>query len=144
MAMPMLCRPIDDGADIVVQSTTKFLNSHGNAIGGVIVDGGSFDWTKGGKFPTLTEPNASYHGCNFAEAFGNIAFILAARTLGLRALGPALEPMNAFLALNGMETLAPRMERTFRHVLALAQWAGPDPKIARVSYPRPARPGKAA
>src|SRR3546814_20232733 len=93
MATPMLCRPIDYGADIVVHSTTKFLNGHGNAIGGVIVDGGSFDWTKGGKFPTLTEPNASYHGINFAEAFGKLAFILPTLTLGLPALGPALAPL---------------------------------------------------
>src|SRR3546814_9987699 len=115
-------------------STTKFLNGHGNAIGGVIVDGGSFDWTKGGKFPTLTEPNASYHGIKFAEAFGNIAFILAARTLGLRDLGPALAPMNAFLALTGMETLALRMERHCSNALALAQWLRAHPKIDWVSY----------
>src|SRR5690606_18553048 len=86
MATPMLCRPIEHGADIVVHSTTKFLNGHGNAIGGVIVDAGSFDWSKGGKYPTLTEPNASYHGIKFTEAFGPLAFILAARTLGLRDL----------------------------------------------------------
>src|SRR3546814_628777 len=134
MATPMLCRPIDYGADIVVHSTTKFLNGHGIAIGGVIVDGGSFDWTKGGKFPTLTEPNASYHGIKFAEAFGNIAFILAARTLGLRDLGPALAPMNAFLALTGMETLALRMERHCSNALALAQWLRAHPQIDWVSY----------
>src|SRR3546814_14953799 len=93
----MLCRPIEHGADIVVHSTTKFLNGHGNAIGGVIVDAGSFDWAKGGRYPTLSEPNASYHGIQFTEAFGPLAFILAARTLGLRDLGPALAPMNAFL-----------------------------------------------
>src|SRR3546814_16362577 len=88
MATPMLCRPTDYGADIVVHSTTKFLNGHGNAIGGVIVDGGSFDWTKGGKFPPLTEPNASYPGIKFAEAYGHIAFIIHAQTHGLPATGP--------------------------------------------------------
>ncbi|AMG74383.1 O-acetylhomoserine aminocarboxypropyltransferase [Sphingopyxis granuli] len=134
MATPMLCRPIEHGADIVVHSTTKFLNGHGNAIGGVIVDAGSFDWTKGGKYPTLTEPNASYHGIKFAEAFGNLAFILAARTLGLRDLGPALAPMNAFLALTGMETLALRMERHCSNALALAKWLRAHPKVDWVSY----------
>src|SRR3546814_20073459 len=117
----MLCRPIEHGADIVVHSTTKFLNGHGNAIGGVIVDAGSFDWAKGGRYPTLSEPNASYHGIQFTEAFGPLAFILAARTLGLRDLGPALAPMNAFLALTGMETLALRMERHCSNALELAQ-----------------------
>ena len=87
MATPMLCRPIEHGADIVVHSLTKFLNGHGNSIGGVIVDGGTFDWAKGGKYPYLSEPNDSYHGKVFTEAFGNLAFILAARTLGLRDLG---------------------------------------------------------
>src|SRR3546814_8656102 len=91
----MLCRPIEHGADIVVHSTTKFLNGHGNAIGGVIVDAGSFDWAKGGRYPTLSEPNASYHGIQFTEAFGPLAFILAARTLGLRDLGPAPAPLRS-------------------------------------------------
>ena len=134
MATPMLCRPIEHGADIVVHSTTKFLNGHGNAIGGVIVDAGSFDWAKGGKYPTLSEPNASYHGIKFTEAFGPLAFILAARTLGLRDLGPALAPMNAFLALTGMETLALRMERHCSNALALAKWLRAHPKIDWVSY----------
>jgi O-acetylhomoserine (thiol)-lyase len=134
MATPMLCRPIEHGADIVVHSTTKFLNGHGNAIGGVIVDAGSFDWTKGGKYPTLTEPNASYHGIRFAETFGNLASILAARSLGLRDLGPALAPMNAFLALTGMETLALRMERHCSNALALAKWLRAHPKVDWVSY----------
>ncbi|MBB5706935.1 O-acetylhomoserine aminocarboxypropyltransferase [Sphingopyxis panaciterrulae] len=134
MATPMLCRPIEHGADIVVHSTTKFLNGHGNAIGGVIVDAGSFDWAKGGRYPTLSEPNASYHGIKFTEAFGPLAFILAARTLGLRDLGPALAPMNAFLALTGMETLALRMERHCSNALALAKWLKAHPKIDWVSY----------
>ncbi|ALC12619.1 O-acetylhomoserine aminocarboxypropyltransferase [Sphingopyxis sp. 113P3] len=134
MATPVLCRPIDHGADIVVHSTTKFLNGHGNAIGGVIVDAGSFDWAKGGKYPALSEPNASYHGLRFTEAFGNLAFILAARTLGLRDLGPALAPMNAFLALTGMETLALRMERHCSNALALAKWLETHPAVSWVSY----------
>jgi len=134
MATPVLCRPIDYGADIVVHSTTKFLNGHGNAIGGVIVDAGSFDWASGGKYPTLSEPNDSYHGIRFTEAFGNLAFILAARTLGLRDLGPALAPMNAFLALTGMETLALRMERHCSNALALAKWLREHPKVDWVSY----------
>lgn len=134
MATPVLCRPIDYGADIVVHSTTKFLNGHGNAIGGVIVDAGSFDWAKGGKYPTLSEPNDSYHGIRFTETFGNLAFILAARTLGLRDLGPALAPMNAFLALTGMETLALRMERHCSNALALAKWLKAHPKVDWVSY----------
>ncbi|MCW0196586.1 O-acetylhomoserine aminocarboxypropyltransferase [Sphingopyxis sp.] len=134
MATPMLCRPIEHGADIVVHSTTKFLNGHGNAIGGVIVDAGSFDWAKGGKYPTLSEPNASYHGLKFTEAFGPLAFILAARTLGLRDLGPALAPMNAFLALTGMETLALRMDRHCDNALALAKWLRAHPKVDWVSY----------
>lgn len=134
MATPILCRPIEHGADIVVHSTTKFLNGHGNAIGGVIVDAGSFDWAKGGKYPTLSEPNASYHGLRFTEAFGNLAFILATRTLGLRDLGPALAPMNAFLALTGMETLALRMERHCANGLRLAEWLRQHPQVSWVSY----------
>ena len=134
MATPVLCRPIEHGADIVVHSTTKFLNGHGNAIGGVVVDAGSFDWAKDGKYPTLSEPNDSYHGIRFTENFGNLAFILAARTLGLRDLGPALAPMNAFLALTGMETLALRMERHCSNALALAKWLKGHPKVDWVSY----------
>lgn len=134
MATPMLCRPIEYGADVVVHSTTKFLNGHGNAIGGVIVDAGRFDWAKGGKYPTLSEPNVSYHGLTFTEAFGNLAFILATRTLGLRDLGPALAPMNAFLALTGMETLALRMDRHCSNAIALARWLKEHPKIKWVSY----------
>lgn len=134
MATPILCRPIEHGADIVVHSLTKFLNGHGNSLGGVIVDAGRFDWTKGGKYPYLSEPNASYHGKIFTEAFGNLAFILAARALGLRDLGPALAPMNAFLALTGMETLALRMERHCDNALKLAEWLSNHPKVAWVSY----------
>jgi O-acetylhomoserine (thiol)-lyase len=134
LATPLLCRPIEHGADIVVHSTTKFLNGHGNAIGGVIVDAGNFDWAKSDKFPALSEPNASYHGMKFTESFGNLAFILATRTLGLRDLGPAMAPMNAFLALTGMETLALRMERHCDNAEKLATWLQSRPEIAWVNY----------
>ncbi|MCC2601049.1 O-acetylhomoserine aminocarboxypropyltransferase [Sphingopyxis yananensis] len=134
LATPLLCRPIEHGADIVVHSTTKFLNGHGNAIGGVIVDAGNFDWAKSGKFPTLSEANASYHGMKFTESFGNLAFILATRTLGLRDLGPSMAPMNAFLALTGMETLALRMERHCDNAQKLAEWLQKHPQISWVNY----------
>ncbi len=134
MATPALCRPIEHGADIVVHSTTKFLNGHGNSIGGVIVDSGNTDWVRTGKYPTLTEPNPSYHGMVFAEALGELGFIVACRALGLRDLGPALAPMNAFLTLTGMETLALRMERHCDNALALAKWLKSHPKVSWVSY----------
>jgi O-acetylhomoserine (thiol)-lyase len=134
MATPYLCRPIEHGADIVVHSVTKFLNGHGNSIAGAIVDSGNFDWAASGKYPYLSTPNPSYHGKVFTEAFGNVAFILACRALGLRDLGPALAPMNAFLALTGMETLHLRMERHCDNALALATWLQKHPKVDWVSY----------
>jgi O-acetylhomoserine (thiol)-lyase len=134
MASPALCRPIEHGADIVVHSTTKFLNGHGNSIGGVIVDAGKFDWKASGKFPTMTEPCPSYHGAVLSDAVGPIAFIIACRVLGLRDLGPSMAPMNAFLALTGMETLALRMERHCSNALAVAQWLKAHPKVAWVRY----------
>ncbi len=134
MASPVLCRPIEHGADIVVHSATKFLGGHGNSIGGIIVDGGTFDWAKDGKYPYLSEPNPSYHGKVFTEAFGNLAMILAARALGLRDLGPALSPFNAFMILTGIETLPLRMARHCDNALALAQWLQKHPKVDRVSY----------
>ena len=134
MATPMLCRPIEHGADIIVHSATKFLNGHGNSIGGLIVDSGKFDWKASDKFPTLTQPNPSYHGAVLSDAVGPIAFIIACRVLGLRDLGPALAPMNAFLALTGMETLALRMDRHCTNALTLANWLKVHPKIAWVSY----------
>jgi len=138
MASPILCRPFEHGADIVVHSTTKFLNGHGNAIGGVIVDSGKFDWkAQGDKFPTLTKPNGSYHGTILVDALepiGPIAFIIACRVLGLRDLGPAMAPQNAFLALTGMETLSLRMERHCENALAVAQWLEKHEKVDWVSY----------
>lgn len=134
MASPALCRPIEHGADIVVHSASKFLNGHGNSIGGIIVDSGNFDWAASGKYPYLSAPNASYHGKVFTQAFGNLAFILACRALGLRDLGPSMAPMNAFLTLTGMETLHLRMDRHCSNALALAQWLKSHPKVAWVSY----------
>jgi O-acetylhomoserine (thiol)-lyase len=137
MATPALCRPFDHGADIVVHSCTKFLNGHGNAVGGLIVDSGKFDWKASDKFPSLTQPNDSYHGAVLADALepiGPIAFITACRVLGLRDLGPAMAPMNAFLALTGMETLALRMERHCSNALTVAQWLQDHPKVEWVSY----------
>ncbi len=138
MASPALCRPFEHGADIVTHSTTKFLNGHGNSIGGVIVDSGKFDWkAQGDKFPSLTQPNGSYHGAVLVEALepiGPIAFIVACRVLGLRDLGPAMAPQNAWLALTGMETLALRMERHCDNALAVAKWLQNHEKIEWVSY----------
>jgi len=110
-ATPFLSRPIDQGADIVMNSTTKWIGGHGTSIGGVIVDGGRFDWTASGKFPQLTEPYDGYHGIVFAEQFGPAAFIMRARTEGLRDFGACLSPTNAFHLLQGVETLPLRMER---------------------------------
>jgi O-acetylhomoserine (thiol)-lyase len=134
MATPYLCRPIEHGADIVVHSATKFLGGHGNSLAGVIVDSGNFNWAASGNYPYLSTPNPSYHGKVFTEAFGNIAFILACRALGMRDLGPALAPMNAFMVLTGMETLHLRMDRHCSNALALAQWLQKHPKISWVSY----------
>ena len=134
MATPMLCRPMEHGADVVTYSATKFLNGHGNALAGLIVDSGRFDWAASDKFPALSQPSPSYHGKVFTQAFGNLAFIVACRALGMRDLGPTLAPMNAFLALTGMETLALRMERHCSNALALAQWLQKHPKVSWVSY----------
>lgn len=134
MASPVLCRPFEHGADIIVHSGTKFLGGHGNSIGGLIVDSGKFDWTKSEKFAFLNQPNASYHGKVFTEAFGELAFILAARALSLRDLGPALAPFNAFQILTGMETLALRMERHCENALALAKWLQGRDEVAWVSF----------
>ena len=134
MASPVLCRPIEHGADIVVESGTKFLGGHGNSIAGLIIDSGKFDWTRSDKFAFLNQPNPSYHGKVFTDAFGEMAFILAARALSLRDLGPALAPFNAFQILTGMETLALRMERHCDNALALAQWLRGRDEVEWVSY----------
>src|SRR5438876_1093175 len=111
LASPYLCRPIEHGADIVVHSLTKYLGGHGNSIGGLIVDGGTFNWSRDKKYPMLSEPRPEYQGIILHETFGNFAFAIACRVLGLRDLGPALSPFNAFLILTGIETLPLRMQR---------------------------------
>jgi O-acetylhomoserine (thiol)-lyase len=134
LATPYLCKPIEHGANIVLHSLTKFMGGHGNSMGGVIVDAGNFDWSKSGRYPLLSEPNASYHGLKLHETFGNIAFAIAARVLGLRDLGPSIAPMNAFLILTGMETLSLRMQRHCDNALKVAQWLKQHPNVAWVNY----------
>jgi O-acetylhomoserine (thiol)-lyase len=134
LATPYLIRPVEHGADIVVHSLTKFLGGHGNSIGGAIVDCGTFDWIKSGRYPTLSEPSPSYHGITFAETFGNFAFAIAARVFSLRDLGPAISPFNAFLILTGIETLPLRMQRHCDNALQVAEWLARHDKIAWVNY----------
>ena len=135
-----LCRPIDHGADIVVQSATKWIGGHGTSIGGIVVDSGNFDW-RNGKFPIFTEPAPGYHGLVFTDVFnpetdfGNIAFAIRARVEGLRDLGAALSPFNAFLLLQGLETLSLRVQRHADNADALARWLSEHPAVAWVSYP---------
>ncbi len=135
LATPYLCKPIDYGADIVVHSLTKFLGGHGNSIGGMIVDAGSFNWSRDKKYPMLCEPRPEYSGIVLHETFGNFAFAIACRVLGLRDLGPALSPFNAFLILTGIETLPLRMQRHCENTLAVAEWLSKRPEVAWVSYP---------
>ena len=134
MATPALCRPFEHGAHIVVHSATKFLGGHGNSIGGLIVDGGNFDWGATDKFPHMTEPQTSYHGLRFWETFGNMGFAIACRAVGLRDLGPAMSPFNAFLILTGIETLPLRMERHCSNAMAVAEFLKGHPKVEWVSY----------
>jgi O-acetylhomoserine (thiol)-lyase len=134
-ATPALVRPIEWGADIVVNSATKFLGGHGTAIGGVIVDAGKFDWAASGRFKNLTEPDPSYHGLSFTETFGALAFILKARVQGLRDTGAALSPFNAFLLLQGIETLHLRLARHSENALAVARHLERHPGVDWVNYP---------
>jgi len=134
-ASPALVRPIEWGADIVVNSATKFLGGHGTAIGGVIVDAGKFDWAASGRFKDFTEPDPSYHGLRYIEAFGPLSFILKARIQGLRDTGAALSPFNAFLLLQGIETLHLRMERHSQNALAVANHLAEHPGVDWVNYP---------
>jgi O-acetylhomoserine (thiol)-lyase len=134
LATPYLTRPIEHGADIIVHSLTKFLGGHGNSIGGAIVDCGTFDWLGSKRYPTLSEPCASYHGITLAETFGNFAFAIACRVLGLRDLGPAISPFNAFLILTGIETLPLRMQRHCDNALKVARWLAQHDKVAWVNY----------
>lgn len=132
---PWLCRPIELGADIVMHSLTKFMGGHGTSIGGVIVDGGRFDWEASGKFPTLTEPYAGYHGLDFAEEFGPAAMIMRARAEGLRDFGACMSPTNAFQLLQGVETLPLRMARHCSNASAVAGWLEQNEAVEWVSYP---------
>lgn len=133
-ASPYLCRPIEHGADIVVESATKFIGGHGTSIGGIIVDSGRFNWGEG-PFPQLLEPSKGYHGIRFFETFGDFAFIMKARVEGLRDLGPALSPFNSFLFLQGVETLGLRMDRHVSNARAVAQFLEEHPQVAWVNYP---------
>ena len=134
-ASPALVRPIEWGADIVINSATKFIGGHGTSIGGVIVDAGKFDWKASGRFPGLVEPDPSYHGVSYTEAFGPLAFILKARVRGLRDTGAALSPFNAFLLLQGAETLHLRMQRHSENALAVARFLETHPAVVWVNYP---------
>ena len=134
VASPYLCRPIEWGADIVLHSLTKFLGGHGTSIGGIIVDSGKFNWANG-KFPGLAEPDPSYHNLKFVETFGNLAYILKARVQLLRDLGPALSPFNAFLILQGVETLSLRVQRHSDNALKVAEFLEKHPAVKWVNYP---------
>ncbi|MGV8939196.1 MAG: O-acetylhomoserine aminocarboxypropyltransferase [Allorhizobium sp.] len=134
MASPYLVRPFNHGADIIVHSATKFLGGHGNSMGGIIVDGGTFDWSASGNYPMLSTPRPEYGGVVLHETFGNFAFAIAARVLGLRDLGPAIAPFNAFLLMTGIETLPLRMQRHCDNALKVATWLKQHPKISWVNY----------
>ncbi|HVW72557.1 MAG TPA: O-acetylhomoserine aminocarboxypropyltransferase [Rhizomicrobium sp.] len=133
LASPYLIRPIEWGADIVLHSATKFLGGHGNSMAGIIVDSGKFDWGSG-KYPSLSEPCPSYHGMRLWETFGDMAFAIACRVLGLRDLGPALSPMNAFLIQTGIETLPLRVQKHCDNALAVAKWLKANDKVGWVNY----------
>jgi len=135
LATPYLCRPFEHGADIVVHSLTKFLGGHGNSIGGIIVDGGTFNWSREGRYPMLSDPRPEYNGMVLHETFGNFAFAIACRVLGLRDIGPALSPFNAFLILNGIDTLPLRMQRHSDNAKVVAEWLAKNKNVAWVSYP---------
>ncbi len=134
LATPYLCRPIEFGADLIVHSTSKFLSGNGTAIGGVVIDSGRFDWLQNDKFPNLSTPAPEYHGLTFAESFGDLAFTLYSHAVGLRDLGPCQSPFNAWLTLNGIETLALRMERHCANAQAVAEWLEGHKAVDWVSY----------
>ena len=135
LASPYLVRPFEHGAAIVVHSLTKFIGGHGNSIGGILIDGGTFDWSKSGNYPMLSEPRPEYGGIKLHETFGNFAFAIAARVLGLRDFGPAISPFNAFLIATGAETLPLRMQRQCDNAQAVAEWLSKHPKVSWVAYP---------
>lgn len=134
LATPYLCRPIEHGADIVVHSLTKFMGGHGNSMGGMIVDGGKFNWSASGNYPMLSEPRPEYQGITIEETFGNFGFAIACRVLGLRDLGAAISPFNSFLILTGTETLPLRMQKHCDNALAVAKWLQDHPKVEWVRY----------
>ena len=134
-ATPWLLRPIEHGADVVVHSATKFIGGHGTTLGGVIVDGGKFDWEASGKFPRLCEPEPSYHGLSFTKAVGAAAYAVRARAILLRDLGATLSPFNAFILLQGLETLSLRVERHVSNALAVVEYLAKHPKVERVNHP---------
>ncbi|WP_376959588.1 O-acetylhomoserine aminocarboxypropyltransferase [Azospirillum sp. A26] len=134
LATPYLINPIQWGATLVVHSTTKFLSGNGTSVGGVVVDSGKFDWSKSGKFPALSEPDPGYHGLRFHETFGHLAFTIHGHAVGLRDLGPSQAPMNAFLTLNGIETLPLRMQRHADSALKVATFLESHPAVGWVSY----------
>jgi O-acetylhomoserine (thiol)-lyase len=133
---PLLAKPIEHGADIVIHSATKWIGGHGTAIGGVVVDGGTFDWTKSERFrQDFVDPDPSYHGVSYTQAFGPAAFIIKLRVQGLRDIGPALSPFNAFLFLQGLETLPLRIQRHSENALAIARWLEGRDEVTWVNYP---------
>jgi O-acetylhomoserine (thiol)-lyase len=132
---PALIRPIEHGADIVIQSLTKFIGGHGTSIGGAIIDAGKFDWKASGRYPDFTTPDPSYHGVVYTDAFGPLAFILKARVQGLRDTGACISPFNAFLILQGAETLHLRMERHSQNALEVAKFLQQQPQVESVNYP---------
>jgi O-acetylhomoserine (thiol)-lyase len=134
LATPYLCRPFEWGGDIVIHSTTKFLSGHGNAMGGVVVDSGKFDFTKKGKFPSLSEPEPAYHGLTFTETFGDLAYTIHGHAMGLRDLGPTMAPLNAFLTITGIETLGLRMDRHVQNAQKVAEFLEGHPAVSWVSY----------
>lgn len=132
---PYLIRPIEYGVDIVIHSATKFIGGHGTSLGGIIVDSGNFDWEDSGKFPSLVEPNPSYHGISFTKAVGNLAFIIKVRAILLRDLGACISPFNAFLLLQGLETLSLRVERHVQNTLKVIEFLQNHPKVESVNHP---------
>jgi O-acetylhomoserine (thiol)-lyase len=134
-ATPYLLRPIEHGADIVVHSATKFIGGHGTSIGGVIIDGGKFDWEASGKFPTLTEPNPSYHGVQFTKAVGALAYIIKVRVTLMRDTGSTISPFSSFLFLQGLETLSLRVERHVSNTLKVVEFLSNHPKVEKVNHP---------
>ena len=138
-ATPYLLRPIEHGADIVVHSATKFIGGHGTVMGGVVIDGGKFDWAQNDKFPGLSKPNPSYHGVVFSEACGNLAYIIKMRTTLMRDQGAVISPFNSFLLLQGLETLSLRVERHVENALKVVDFLKDHPQVERVNHPSQAR-----